>query len=41
MATVVPGTALWAFGGLLMMIAAAVASFDARAIWSRMQVAAG
>ena len=35
MATVVPGTALWAFGGLLMMIAAAVASFDARAIWAR------
>ncbi|MGZ5737272.1 MAG: paraquat-inducible protein A [Burkholderiales bacterium] len=34
-ATVVPGIALWTFGGLLMMIAAAIASFDARAIWSR------
>jgi paraquat-inducible protein A len=34
-ATVVPGIALWCFGGLLMMIAAAVASFDARAIWSK------
>ena len=39
MASVVPGTALWAFGGLLMMIAAAVASFDARAIWPRMSLA--
>jgi paraquat-inducible protein A len=38
-ADVVPGTALWAFGGLLMMIAAAVASFDARAIWSRQGLA--
>jgi paraquat-inducible protein A len=34
-ATVVPGIALWTFGGLLMMIAAAIASFDARAIWSK------
>jgi paraquat-inducible protein A len=34
-ATVVPGVALWTFGGLLMMIAAAIASFDARAIWSK------
>lgn len=39
MATVVPGTALWAFGALLMTIAAAVASFDARAIWPRMTLA--
>jgi paraquat-inducible protein A len=36
-ANVVPGTALWAFGGLLVMIAAAVASFDARAIWMRLE----
>lgn len=35
MATVVPGTALWSFGGLLMMIAAAVATFDARSIWAQ------
>ncbi len=35
MATVVPGVALWSFGGLLATIAAAVASFDARAIWAR------
>jgi paraquat-inducible protein A len=38
-AKVVPGTALWSFGGLLMMIAAAVASFDARAIWARQDLA--
>jgi paraquat-inducible protein A len=39
MATVVPGTGMWAFGGLLMTIAAAVASFDARSIWARLDVA--
>ncbi|HUP93309.1 MAG TPA: paraquat-inducible protein A [Burkholderiales bacterium] len=38
MAHVVPGTALWSFGALLMMIAAAVASFDARAIWARQEL---
>jgi paraquat-inducible protein A len=38
-ASVVPGTALWSFGGLLMMIAAAVASFDARTIWSKQELA--
>jgi paraquat-inducible protein A len=36
-ATVVPGIALWSFGGLLLMIAAAVASFDARVIWARQE----
>jgi len=40
MATVEPGIALWSFGGLLMMIAAAVASFDARVIWSKQALAA-
>jgi len=39
MANVEPGIALWSFGGLLLMIAAAVASFDARAIWARLEVA--
>jgi len=39
MATVVPGIALWSFGGLLMMIAAAVASFDARAMWAKQRLA--
>ena len=37
-ADVVPGIALWSFGGLLFMIAAAVASFDARAIWARQEI---
>jgi paraquat-inducible protein A len=36
MATVVPGTGMWSFGGLLLMISAAVASFDARSIWARL-----
>jgi paraquat-inducible protein A len=35
LARVVPGMGLWAFGLLLFAIAAAVASFDARVIWSR------
>lgn len=39
MANVQPGIALWAFGGLLLMIAAAVASFDARVIWARQELA--
>ena len=39
MASVVPGIALWTFGGVLMMIAAALASFDAQAIWARQGIA--
>jgi paraquat-inducible protein A len=39
MATVVPGVGLWSFGGLLLMIAAAIASFDARVIWARQKLA--
>ncbi len=38
MASVQPGIALWAFGGLLVMVAGAVASFDARVIWARQGV---
>jgi paraquat-inducible protein A len=37
-ASVQPGIALWSFGGLLMMIAAAVASFDARVIWAHQEI---
>jgi paraquat-inducible protein A len=37
MATVVPGVGMWSFGGLLLMISAAVASFDARSIWARLE----
>lgn len=39
MASVRPGLALWSFGGLLLMIAAAVASFDSRVIWARQELA--
>lgn len=38
-ANVVPGIALWSFGGLLVMIAAAVSSFDARVIWAKQGLA--
>ena len=34
-ASVIPGTGLWSFGAVLVTIAAALASFDARAIWAR------
>lgn len=40
MAEVVPGIGLWSFAVLLFAIAAAVATFDARAIWARGGVAA-
>lgn len=39
MATVVPGAGMWSFGGLLLMISAAVASFDARSIWAKLEPA--
>ena len=39
MADVVPGIGLWSFGALLFTIAAAVASFDARVIWARQELA--
>lgn len=39
MANVEPGLALWSFGGLLFLIAAAVASFEPRAIWERQAIA--
>ena len=35
MASVIPGTGLWSFGGVLVTIAAALASFDARSVWAR------
>ena len=34
-ASVVPGIALWSFGGLMLMIAAAAATFDPRQIWAK------
>jgi paraquat-inducible protein A len=35
LAHAVPGIALWSFGALMLVIAAAEASFDARELWSR------
>lgn len=35
-ATVVPGVALWAFGGVMLLLAAATAAFDPRDLWARM-----
>lgn len=36
LATVVPGVALWSFGALILLMAAAAASFDADLAWSRL-----
>ena len=34
-ATVIPGIALWSFAGLMLLFAAAAASFDPREVWLR------
>jgi paraquat-inducible protein A len=34
-ASVVPGTALWSFGGLMLLLAAASAAFDSQEVWAR------
>ena len=39
LAHVVPGIALWSFGALMILIAAAAASFDSRALWARVEAA--
>jgi paraquat-inducible protein A len=38
LADVVPGLALWAFGGLIVVLAGALASLDAEAVWERLEV---
>ncbi|MBB4515244.1 paraquat-inducible protein A [Paraburkholderia fungorum] len=35
-ASVVPGVALWSFGALMLLLAAAGSAFDSRALWQRM-----
>jgi len=35
LANVLPGIALWSFGALMLLVAAAAASFDARELWAR------
>ncbi|CAB3776758.1 paraquat-inducible protein A [Pararobbsia alpina] len=38
-ASVVPGVALWSFGALMLLLAAASAAFDPRALWQRVEAA--
>jgi paraquat-inducible protein A len=39
MAEIVPGVALWSFGGLMLLLTAASAAFDPRALWARFEAA--
>jgi hypothetical protein len=34
----VPGLALWAFGGLIVVLAGALATLDPEAVWERLEV---
>jgi paraquat-inducible protein A len=34
LAHIVPGAALWSFGGLILLLTAAVASFNTHELWS-------
>ena len=38
LASVVPGVALWSFGALILVFAAAAASFDAEQAWAKLGV---
>jgi paraquat-inducible protein A len=38
MATVLPGLALWAFAGLIVVLTGAVSSLDPEAVWERLEV---
>jgi paraquat-inducible protein A len=38
LADVVPGLALWAFGGLIVVLAGALASLDPETVWERLEV---
>jgi paraquat-inducible protein A len=40
-ASVVPGVALWAFGAVMVMLAATAAAFDPREVWARISAARG
>lgn len=40
-ASVVPGTALWSFGALMLVLAAASAAFDPQEVWAHSQAALG
>ncbi|HEX9154939.1 MAG TPA: paraquat-inducible protein A, partial [Nitrospira sp.] len=38
LATVVPGVSLWAFGGLILLLTAAVSNFNTHELWSLLTV---
>lgn len=38
LASVIPGVAAWCFGGLILLLSAASASFDAHAVWARLDL---
>jgi len=38
LASIVPGIALWSFGGLILLLAASAASFNQQGVWARVQV---
>jgi paraquat-inducible protein A len=38
LATVVPGVSLWAFGGLIFLLTAAVSNFNTHELWSLLTV---
>jgi paraquat-inducible protein A len=38
LAEVVPGLALWAFGGLIVVLAGALSSLDPEAVWERLEI---
>ena len=38
LASVMPGIALWSFGGLILLLAAAASSFNARDVWARVSM---
>jgi len=37
-AAIVPGIALWSFGGLMLLLAAATSAFEPRTFWARLEV---
>ncbi|MBI5485117.1 MAG: paraquat-inducible protein A [Deltaproteobacteria bacterium] len=40
-ASVIPGAALWSFGGLTLILAAVAASFNSRDIWAHLEIKSG
>jgi len=38
LASIVPGIALWSFGGLILLLAASAAAFNPQEVWARVRV---